>query len=153
VICSSCQRSGYGFQKVDGKAWCGCCSSPGTRTIGQTLSEGNTFYGGRTGPGSVAGLPPLIPIHEWQEVIRLCRRVSNRRLLTEDGPIKTLPLPTAKNPFDGPDRSGWQTLDEYYKQPPKPKTGNPYGFTPLDDFFKPESKTKDLDHLKRLMEG
>lgn len=156
MICSSCQRSGYNFHKIDGKVWCGCCDAPGTRTITQGMAESRTGFNpyGVGGLGSLEGLPKLCSITEWREVQKLCRTVSNDKLLLEETP-KTRPLPKGKNPLDGPDRTGWLSLDEYYKETPKPKTGNPYGFTPIEDFFnpKPHTKASDLDDIKRLMEG
>lgn len=121
MVCYQCKRVGYNFLKMEGKAWCGGCEAPGARTIG----PGNVAFSGGGG-GTVTGLPPLVPLHEWNEIIRLCKKVSARRSLTEggsgsnlmEGPIKTLPLPNAKNPLDEKPtdkREGWTPLNEYFK--------------------------------------
>jgi hypothetical protein len=68
-----------------------------------------------------------VPLHEWNDIIRLCKKVSASKYLTEggkggnlmEGPITTLPLPNIKNPLEErptDKRSGWQPLDEYFKQ-------------------------------------
>ena len=125
MVCSQCQRSGYGFAKIGGKTWCGGCEGPGTRSIGAASHGpmGNTYV---RGAGSLAALPSFATLTEWQEVATLCRKVSGRKLLMEDGgPITAIPLPTAKNPLDetpNAKRSGWQPLTEYYKELDKPKT-------------------------------
>lgn len=157
MICSQCQRSGYGFQKINGKAWCGGCEAPGTRTLTQSMAESRQGFNpyGTGGVGTLDALPKLCTIAEWREVAKLCRVAANDRLLFEEMPMSTKPLPNLKNPLNGPDRTGWTPLDEYLKETPKPKKGNPYGFTPIEDYFKPNSHDKscDFNELKRLMEG
>lgn len=156
MICSSCQRSGYGFQKIGSKVWCGACDAPGTRTITQGMTESRAGFNpyGVGGLGTLDGLPKLCSLTEWREIQKLCRTISSDKLLLEETP-KTRPLPITKNPLNGPDRAGWNNLDEYLKETPKPKTGNPYGFTSVEDYFnpKPVDKSQGLDELKRLMEG
>lgn len=156
MICSQCQRSGYGFQKFNGKVWCGGCEAPGARTLTQSMAESRQGFNpyGTGGLGTLDGLPKLCSIAEWREVARLCKIASNDRLLLEETP-KTKALPNLKNPLDGPDRSGWTPLDEYLKETPKPKQGNPYGFTSVENYFgsKSQDKSCDFNTLKRLMEG
>lgn len=167
MICSQCQRSGYNFQKMGSKTWCGACDMPGTRTITQTMAEsagGFTPYG-MGGLGTINALPKLCTIAEWREIARLCKTISSDRLLLEETP-KTLPLPTnSRNPLNGSDRAGWLPLEEYLKQPQQGRSGNPYGFTSVQDYFgskknkvkenkpEPESRSNSFEQLKRLMEG
>lgn len=147
--------------------FCGACDMPGSRTITQTMAESAGGFNpyGMGGLGTVEALPRLCSLEEWREIARLCKRISNDRLLLEETP-RARPLPTnARNPLDGPDRAGWLPLSEYLNKPAQPKNGNPYGFTSVQDFFgskntkvkenkpEPEGRANAFDQLKRLMEG
>ncbi len=116
--CSFCSRSGYNLQRNESNQyWCGTCeATPGSV---RTLTGGsNAGFRGYTGVGSVASLPGLCTLQEWQEIAKLCKRVSSPKLLTEEKPFKPLPLPHEKNPLEEKPtdkRSGWTPLTEYMK--------------------------------------
>lgn len=115
MICSTCQRSGYSFQKIGSKIWCGSCETPGTRTLTQTMLESASGFNpyGMGSPGTVDGLPKLCSLSEWHEISTLCKKVSKSKLLFEDD-FKPLPLPKCKNPLYDTSDSNWMPLEDYY---------------------------------------
>ena len=113
--CFQCHRAGYNFQKINNQPWCGACDTPGARTIYQTEGRSGFSPYGLGGLGTVEALPKLCTIQEWREIAKLCRRVSNDKLLFEEG-FKAPPLPKCPNPLeDRPGKGNWTPLENYFK--------------------------------------
>lgn len=112
MICKTCHKAGYNMALRNNQPWCGSCTNPGeVRTISQTNTYGRT---GGMSYGGLSALPPIANLNEWREIVALCKKVSGPRLLMEDGPIKTLPLPDLHNPLTGnKQEAGWSPLQSY----------------------------------------
>lgn len=113
MICSVCGLPRYNLKTQYNKTICQTCVSGNSDNFNAISGMGAR----RPALNAYSTLPNLVTLSEWSEVIKLCRKASSRKLLTEDAPIKTIPLPNVKNPFyEKPtdNRSGWSSLESYY---------------------------------------
>lgn len=79
MICSKCSRSGYGYDKFEGKPICPSCDCGFTETTNgiRTITPGSASVstGGRN---RLEASEKSVTPKEWSEIAKLCKEVSKR---------------------------------------------------------------------------